>query len=136
MDKEFYKCCILVLNELTEKGALPEKDFKRIAGIYYKEVASELKRKDAAYNIGYGDYEEDANAKLLLETKYYERIIKEIEEEEYRIKLDNESKIATIKGTKIAKWAFWLSLLSLTGLVQDFLRLAFDFIMKTIENLV
>lgn len=132
--KEFYESCLSALIELCKNGNLSETECKRITGMYYKEVVIELKEKEAAYNIGYGRYEIDDNAKILLETQYYERKIKEVEDEEYRTELDNRSKIATIKGTRIARWALWLSILSLTGIVQDLLGWIGRFIMDAVKD--
>jgi nucleoid DNA-binding protein len=133
-DKEFYRICIAVLTFLCEKKSLTEKECKSIAGIYYKDVTAELKERDAIYNFGYGDFEWRENASKLLDSRYYEKRIKEIEDEEYRTELDNKSKIATIKGTRIAKWALWLSILSLTGIVQDLIAWIGTFISETIKD--
>lgn len=133
-DKNFYRICIEILKQLCNKKSLSEKEFKNIAGIYYKDVITELKERDAIYNFGYGDFEWRVNASKLLDSRYYEKRIKEIEDEEYRTELDNKSKIATIKGTRIAKWAFWLSILSLTGIVQDLIAWIGTFISETIKD--
>lgn len=133
-DKNFYISCLEALKVLCQNGTLPEKECKRITGVYYKEVVAEFIEKEAAYNIGYGEYEKDDNAEYLLETEYYERKIKEIEDDEYRTELDNRSKIATIKGTRIAKWALWLSILSLTGMVQDLIAWIGTFIKQAVKD--
>lgn len=136
-DIDFYRICLRVLDELCKKSPIPEKEFKKMTGFYYKDVVFELKDKEAIFHVGgYGDYEIGRNTKDLLESRFYEKRIKELEDEAYRIKLDNESKEATIKSARTAKWAFWLSILSLTGVVQDLIAWIWKLVSDAVHYLI
>jgi hypothetical protein len=132
MKKEIYKGCIEILQKLTRNSRLEDKDVAQLLTNkeLYLQVREELVEQNAVRKNGYGGISMNDRTQSLIDSMYFEKLIEEIEKEEYDRDLDNESKRAAIKANTIAKWAIVISVLAATGLPQYLLKLLYKTISK------
>ncbi|WP_302994025.1 hypothetical protein [Bacteroides clarus] len=132
MDKDLIIMCKSATEYIIKNRSISKKKCEELFGSSGIEVFERLKGLGVGKNIGYGDLQVTQEAKRLIDTKYFENLIKQIDRDEYDRYLSNKSKEATIKSTRIAKIALILSILSLTGLPQIFFKWLWLIILQSI----
>lgn len=132
MDKDLILMCKSATEYIIKNRSISQKKCEELFGSSGIEVFERLKGLGAGKNIGYGDLQVTQEAKRLIDAKYFENLIKQIDRDEYDRYLSNKSKEATIKSTRIAKIALILSILSLTGLPQIFFKWLWSIILQSI----
>lgn len=132
MDKDLIIMCKSATEYIIKNRSISKKKCEELFGSSGIEVFERLKGLGVGKNIGYGDLQVTQEAKRLIDTKYFENLIKQIDRDEYDRYLSNKSKEATIKSTRIAKIALILYILSLTGLPQIFFKWLWLIILQSI----
>lgn len=125
-DKKFILALLAVLETMNESNQIPEEKGRGIAGDYWYRVLERLRQDWVAIPRTWGDLLTKDNKRIPGLIAYYRHELEEFERRERDKELDRESKRASIKAAKIAKWSIAISILAATGLPQYLLRWLYE----------
>lgn len=119
MKKDIYTGCIEILEEVVRGKNLEDKEIAKVLTDkdLYVQVKEELLSQNAVRRNGYGGISMNDRTQSIIASKYYEKLIEDIEREEYDRILKNENLRSNIKygkkGYRASVFAIIISALAL-----------------------
>ena len=119
MKKDIYAGCIEILKEVVKGKNIEDKEIAKVLTDkdLYVQVKEELLSQNAVRRNGYGGISMNDRTQSIIASKYYEKLIEDIEREEYDRILKNENLHSNIKygkkGYRVSVFAIIISVLAL-----------------------